>query len=317
MDKSVVLSQRSILLIMKKLLALFFCLLCSINWSTAQQHNLGFGIRTGAANFLGDIGSGDVARGFIYNMELKDTRNAVGTFTRFRFHPLFAVQASFDWNRIQGTDDDSDSRSRQGRNLSFVNDLMHLSTKFEFYPQVLAVSDVGYRGRYRLDYQTYFFSGLGAVYNNPKAEYEGQKVKLRKLMTEGVSYSPVALTIPFGGGFFFTYKKVHRFGFEYVWNLTFTDYLDDISTVYADPATMSGDPLAPILANRYDGNGDIPGWEQYEPGSPRGNATDKDNFMSMTISYSYLIRTRGSFYRDNYSWMYGRKKRWGGTRAKF
>lgn len=296
---------------------LLFCLLVSVLMTNAQQYNMGFGVRAGASNFLGDIGSGDLARGFVYNMELRDTRWAVGAFTRYRFHPLFAVQASFDWVRIVGKDSNSDNRARLGRNLSFKNNLLNLNAKLEFYPQILAVSDVGYRGRYRTDYQTYFFAGIGGVYHNPKAEYNGKNVKLRPLMTEGVKYSPIAFTVPFGGGFFFTHKRIHRFGFEYSWNWTFTDYLDDISTQYVAPSQMSSDPLAPVLANRYIGFGDVPAGVQYGPGSPRGDPTDRDNFMIMTISYSYLIRTRGSFYRQNYSWMYGRKRRWGGTKAKF
>lgn len=284
---------------------------------TAQQYNLGFGVRAGASGFLGDIGSGDLARGFVYNMELNDTRWATGLFGRYRFHPLLAVQGSFDYVRVQGLDANSDNRARLGRNLSFKNDLFHFNAKLELYPQLLSVSDVGYRGRYRLDYQTYFFAGVGAVLHNPKAEYNGQNVKLRPLLTEGVSYSPVALTLPFGGGFFFTYKRIHRFGLEYAWNMSFTDYLDDISTEYVDPSQMSSDPLAAVLANRYSGFGDVPDGVQYGPGSPRGDPTDRDNFMTLTITYSYLIRTRGSFYRKNYSWMYGRKRKWGGTKAKF
>ncbi len=301
---------------MKRILILL-CLLASASFSNAQQYNLGFGVRAGASNFLGDIGSGDLARGFVYNMELRDTRWDAGAFMRYRFHPIFALQTSFNWIRIQGEDANSDNRARLGRNLSFRNNLLTLSAKLEFYPQILAVSDVGYRGRYRTDYQTYFFAGVGGIYHSPKAEYNGSKVKLRPLMTEGVKYSPVVLTLPFGGGFFFTHKKIHRFGFEYAWNWTFTDYLDDISTRYVDPSEMSSDPLAATLANRYSGAGNVPDGVQYGPGSPRGDPTDRDNYMIMTVSYSYLIRTRGSFYRQNYSWMYGRKRRWGGTKAKF
>lgn len=303
---------------MKKTL-LLFCLLTFALFTNAQQYNLGFGLRAGASNFLGDIGSGDLARGFVYNMELRDTRWAIGGFSRYRFHPLFAVQASFDWVRIQGMDANSDNSARRGRNLSFRNNLLNLNGKFEFYPQILSVSDVGYRGRYRLDYQTYFFAGIGGVYHNPKTEYNGNYEKLRPLMTEGVKYSPIVFTLPIGGGFFFTYKRIHRFGFEYAWNWTFTDYLDDISTQYVAASDMSSDPLAPILANRYAGGFNVPDGANYAVGSlsPRGDPTDRDNFMTMTISYSYLIRTRGSFYRQNYSWMYGRRRRWGGTKAKF
>ena len=284
--------------------------------ASAQRYNLGFGIRAGATNFLGDIGSGDLARGFVMNMELSDTRWAAGAFVRYRFHPLFAVQGAFTYGRIEGMDSNSDNRARRGRNLNFTNDIFDLDVKFEYYPQILSVSDVGFRGRYQTDYQTYFFIGAGALLHNPKGQYLGQgdKVKLRPLMTEGERYSPVVFQMPFGGGFFFTTKRQHRIGFEYQWSWTFTDYLDDISGTYVahDPGSQ-----ADLMANQYIGVGGVPDAVQYGPGSPRGDPTDRDNYMFMTVSYSYLIRTRGGFYRKNYSWMYGRRRHFGGTRAKF
>lgn len=300
---------------MKRLLIIVAIVLSSLSYG--QQYNLGFGLRAGATNFLGDIGSGDLSRNFVYNMELKDTRWAIGGFSRLRFHPLFAVQGGLTYGRIQGADRNSDNRARRGRNLSFRNDIFELSAKFEVYPQILAVNDVGYRGRYRLDYQTYFFVGAGGVIHSPKAELNGDYVKLRPLMTEGVRYSPIAFTMPMGMGFFFTYKRQHRFGFEYSWSWTFTDYLDDIHDVYVDPSQMSSDPNAAILANRYSGVGDVPSLYNYLPGEKRGDATDRDNYMFMSISYSYLIRTRSSFYRRNYSWLYGRKKLFRGKKPKF
>lgn len=282
----------------------------------AQQYNLGFGLRAGATNFLGDIGSGDMARGFVFNMELADTRWAVGPYVRYRFHPLFAVQGGMTYGRIQGTDSNSDNRARRGRNLNFTNDIFDVSVKFEYYPQILSVSDVGFRGRYRTDYQTYFFVGAGGLIHSPKGQLNGtgEKVKLRPLMTEGEKYSPVAFMLPFGGGFFFTHKRQHRIGFEYTWSWTFTDYLDDISGTYVahDPGS-----LADQMANQYVAQPNVPNALNYEAGSPRGDPTDRDNYMFMTVSYAYLIRTRNGFYRRNYSWMYGRKRRFGGTKAKF
>ena len=80
---------------------------------------------------------------------------------------------------------------------------------------------------------------------------------------------------------------------------------------------MSSDPNAAILANRWNGIGTVPDALNYTPGSQRGDVTDRDNFMFMTVSYSYLIRTRSSFYRRNYSWLYGRKKLFRGKKPKF
>ncbi|UKN01576.1 DUF6089 family protein [Paracrocinitomix mangrovi] len=303
---------------MKKLLILFIALGLS-TVASAQRYNLGFGMRAGVTNFLGDIGGGDEARNFVYNMELADTRWAVGPFINYRFHPLFAINGSITYARLQGMDSNSENRARRGRNLNFTNDIFDISAKFEYYPQILSVSDVGFRGMYQTDYQTYFFAGLGTVIHGPKGQYmgTGDKIRLRPLMTEGVKYSPVAFQMPFGGGFFFTHKRQHRIGFEFQWSWTFTDYLDDISTVYVDPSQMSGDPVAAMMANQYINQVGVPAAAQYGPGSPRGDPTDRDNYMLMTVSYSYLIRTRNGFYRRNYSWMYGRRRRFGGTKAKF
>lgn len=287
----------------------------------SQRYNLGFGWRAGATNYLGDIGGGDLARNFVYNMELKDTRWATGPMINWRFHPLFALQGNITYARLRGEDNESENRARRGRNLNFRNDIFELAAKFEIYPQVLALSDVGYRGRYRVDFQTYFFAGVGVVYHSPKAYHysnPGEYYKLRPLMTEGVKYKPVVLNMPFGGGFFFTYKRQHRYGFELQWSWTFTDYLDDIHDQYVAPSEMSSDPNAAWLANQWqEQGGTVPAAVQYGPGSPRGDPTDRDNYLFVTFSYQYLIRTRGGFYRKNYSWMYGRHRKWGGTKAKF
>lgn len=302
---------------MKKIFALL--LIVSLGFSAgAQRYNLGFGLRAGATNFLGDIGSGDAARGFVFNMEMSDTRWAVGPFVRWRFHPLFALQGGITYARLQGMDASSENRARLGRNLNFRNDIFDISAKFEYYPQILAVSDVGFRGMYRTDYQTYFFAGVGTVIHNPKGMHptSGEYVKLRPLQTEGVGYSPIAFQLPLGAGFFFTTNRQHRVGFELQWSWTFTDYLDDISTVYVqhDPGSE-----AYVMANQHDPNAafNLPDAANYQPGSPRGDPTDRDNYLLMTVSYSYLIRTKNSFYRRNYSWMYGRRRRFGGTKAKF
>ncbi len=287
----------------------------------SQRYNLDYGIKIGVANYLGDIGSGDLARGFVYNLELKDTRWNTGGFVRYRFHPYFGYQGSLQYLRIQGKDENSINLPRQGRNLSFRNDMFVTNHKFEYYPPVLSVADVGGRGRYRTDFKTYFFAGLGLLLHNPKAEYNGTWYKLRPLMTEGRKYSPIVLTIPMGTGFYFTYKRQHRIGFEMSWNMTFSDYLDDVSTTYVNPSQMGSDPMALVLANRNPelnySLANYPHPNNYGPdGTRRGDPTDKDNFMLVSLSYSYVIRTKNGFSRS-YSWIYKSKSKFGKPKARF
>lgn len=311
---------------MKKLLFIFGILFFVSTSFGQRRYNLDYGIRAGIANYLGDIGSGDLARGFVYNLELKDTRWSTGAFIRYRFHPLFAYQGAFTYARIQGADSESINYARLGRNLSFKNDLFMLNNKIEFYPPFLTVSDVGGSGRYRTDFKMYFLTGFGIFYHNPKAEYNGQKYKLRPLMTEGKKYSPVALSIPMGTGFYFTHKRQHRFGFEMTWNMTFTDYLDDVSGSYVNASSMGSDPIASTLANRNPelgsyAIGTYPASQNYGGTggaytNQRGDATDKDNFMMISLSYSYVIKTKSGFSRS-YSWIYKSRSKFGKNKSRF
>lgn len=307
---------------MKKLLFILSVLFFMSNSFGQRRYNLDYGIRAGVANYLGDIGSGDLARGFVYNLELKDTRWSAGGFVRYRFHPLFAYQGAITYARIQGADSESINYARLGRNLSFKNDLIMLNNKIEFYPPFLTVSDVGGSGRYRTDFKMYLLTGLGIFYHNPKAEYNGQKYKLRPLMTEGKKYSPVALSIPMGTGFYFTHKRQHRFGFEMTWNMTFTDYLDDVSRNYVDASSMGSDPIAPTLANRnpelgsYVPGVDYPLGANYGGTNQRGDPTDKDNFMMISLSYSYVIKTKSGFSRS-YSWIYKSRSKFSKNKSRF
>ena len=64
---------------------------------------------------------------------------------------------------------------------------------------------------------------------------------------------------------------------------TFSDYIDDVSTVYADPAALAEakGPEAAILADRstpLNLNGD-----------PRGNADIKDSYHVFSVKFEYIL----------------------------
>jgi len=314
---------------MKNLLLIFtFILFATNSFGQSMKYNLEYGVRAGASNYLGDIGSGDLARGFIYNLEMADTRIMAGAFMRLRFHPLFAYEAALTYACIQGNDKNSINYARTGRNLNFKNNLFMINNKILFLPPQLHISDIGHTGRYNNEFDGYFFTGAGILFHSPKADYNGTNYSLRTLNTEGQSYSPVTMTIPMGAGFYITHlsrkRKRHRFGFEMGWNLTFTDYLDDISTDYTSPSNMSSDPMAAVLANRNPELGSYPvglypAANNYGPANnsgtytnQRGDPNDKDNFLLVSLSYSYVIKTKGGFARS-----FGnknRKRKYGGAR---
>jgi hypothetical protein len=243
---------------MKKFLFLFL-LFASVSMSAQYQWD--YGVRLGAANYLGDIGGKEQQRrDYFWDMHLGQTRYAVGAFGRYKFSKRFAVSAGLDHLLIQDADQYTTYIPRRTRNLNFRNRMFELSARAEF--TLWYDNDVGNRGFYNPDYKLYAFAGLAAYYSNPQARLvydEAEKelayslggdtaklvpgeyvndtwYNLRPYRTEGSTYSNIGLAIPMGIGMYFTFNKTWRIGWEICWRKTFSDYLDDVSTYYNKPS---------------------------------------------------------------------------------
>lgn len=278
------------------------------------QYKFDFGGRVGAANYLGDIGGKEqTRRDFIWDMKLRQTRWVVGGFARYRFNKYVAVNGGLNYMRIQGNDNLTTNPARRGRNLNFKNDMLEFYGRAEGY--FFSTDDLGNKGRYYLSLKAYGFAGVSGLLHGPKTTLDGNKEKLRPLQTEGVKYGLVTVTIPMGLGLHFTHKRENRYGFEMSWNKTFTDYLDDISSVYVDPATLPNDTSREL----YNRNDELSASEKV--GLPddryyghkvatdadpvkfnkRGDDTHKDAILTTTFTYSRVLPMYGpnTLYRQH------------------
>lgn len=301
-----------------------------------SQYKWDFGGSLGASNYLGEIGGKEkTRRDFIMDLKLSSTRSAIAGFARYKMHPDVLLKGSLGWYRISGADRFSTNPGRMGRNLSFRNDIIEMSVtgQYVFYD----VADLGRTYRYSNDFKAYVFTGLGGAYHNPKAEYNGSWVALQPLHTEGQGivtdapkpYSRFLVVVPAGAGFFFTIKKKYRIGWEFNWRTTFTDYLDDVSTVYASPGLLESDE-ARDLANRndelvYTDNTTLPSPSNYYPHlengvmkyPKRGDPKHNDSYLSTTINASVLLKGKSKFGKSKYKSFFGKKYKGRTIRAKF
>ncbi len=282
------------------------------------QYNWDIGVQAGASNYLGEMGGKhDTRKDFVADMKLKKTQFTVGAFGRYKFTHLISAQLAFNWVRIQGADNASTNPARVGRNLSFRDDIMELAATAQVF--FYEMPDLGHTYRYKNDFKMYAFGGVGGFYYNPKAySKDGNWVALRPLKTEGKDYGKFNVSIPLGLGFLFTIDKRHRIGWEFNWRTTFTDYLDDASDVYVDPASLESD-LAREMANRrpeldpsiHTGPniGDAAGEAQYgHAGDKRGDPSHKDTYMTTSLYYSYVIRGKSSLYKSKYGSIFRKSK---------
>lgn len=297
---------------------IIFCFLL-INLSSYAQYAYDFGFHAGAANYLGEIGGKEgTRRNFVSDIKLLKTQFAMGGFARYKLMPMLSLKGGLNWLRIEGADKTSTNPARVARNLSFRNDLIEaeLTAQVFFYD----IQDLGHTYKYQNDLKMYAFAGVAEFYSNPKANYNNEWIALQPLRTEGVKYSKFGTAIPVGLGMFITFQKKHRIGWELEWRTTFTDYLDDISNVYVDPATLNSKE-AVALANRRGEVGDIEGLpdaRNYAPGAKRGDNTHNDSYLSTSFYYSYVMRGRSNFYKAKFGHIFkrkGSKKR--KIRAKF
>lgn len=276
--------------------------------SLSAQYYWDVGVRLGGANYLGEMGGQDQPRrDFVYDMKPGQTNLMSGAFVRYKLNRLLSFELGFNYGRIQGADSLSSYGPRVARNLSFRNDIKELSLKTQVF--FYNVFDVGNTGRYVLAFRSYAFVGGAVFHHNPQAYYQGEWHDLRPLQTEGQSYPAVSFSIPKGVGFYFTYKKQYRFGWEFGWRTSFTDYLDDASTTYPDPESLDSD-LARALSDRSDrayqqqGEGSLPPRENYgTEGSPRGDPSNNDSYIFTSVSFSYVLRGQSNFYRSRYNWL--------------
>lgn len=254
----------------------------------------------GVANFLGDLGGADqIGTNGLKDLEFALTRPAIGAGMRMKIASHFAAKGNFYWGIIKGDDKLTKEPFRNNRNLNFKSNIFELSGQVEFKfsrEQKGHIYQIkGVRGAKRKERDLYLFAGGGAVYFNPKGMYtDGNWYALQPLGTEGQGviagtrkYSRITGILMVGGGLRFSINRYWGVGFELGMRKTFTDYMDDVSTTYVDPAIFNGDPVATYLSN--------PSGQDMQAGQDiRGDHTDKDAYLfaALTVGYKVMYKKR-------------------------
>ncbi len=191
------------------------------------------------------------------------------------------LRSEASWFQIAGADSESSTTGRIPRNLSFR------SNNFEInLTGLINALPNGLRFYQRPGFNVYGFGGVGFLYFNPTTEYQGTRYALRPLQTELVSYSRAVLVIPFGMGARFKLGPMFNIALEGGYRKTFTDYLDDVSTVHFDASRFT-DPVAAALSDRRPELG----LSRVEEGTKRGNPATDDGYFLANVKIEYYLPT--------------------------
>jgi hypothetical protein len=308
---------------MKRIFVLFllvFILLPSLadaqRWKRFRRQIVG---GAGVTNFLGDLGgANDIGRDGLVDLDFVATRPSLMIGYRYQLNNFIFLRSNLTWGILKGDDANTEQIHRRGRNLSFRSGFLDLNLMAEFYLFNNARGNLyrlrGVRGRRGLNMDLYVFAGIGGMYFNPKAEYQGQWVALQPIGTEGQGlpgeegkYSRFTFTVPYGIGIGKSIDRYWAVNVEFTMRATFTDYIDDVSTEYYGRDNLRQAKLdagaSQAEANRAAFLSDPNIFDQTIDGfnsnnqlvdEQRGDPTDNDAFMTgmVTIARKIVKRRR-------------------------
>jgi hypothetical protein len=252
-----------------------FIVVFACNAPEVLAQRIEVGATIGCANYVGDVSP---------SLVLKETKPAIGFFGRYNFSSSFAFTGSLLVTQIEGSD--QNFAFNAPRNLSFRSNITEVSGVFEFNYLKYAL---GVRDQ---NFTSYLFLGLGMFSYNPQANYDGSWIDLRPIRTENKSYSTVSLAVPFGIGIKWRMSRHLALESSIGFRKTYTDYLDDVSSTYADPVqkAQTMGTAAGVLTDRSSEINN--GTPQFKPGYRRGNADFNDWYIIGGISLSVRIFDR-------------------------
>ncbi|MBL0271547.1 MAG: hypothetical protein IPQ06_00385 [Chitinophagaceae bacterium] len=246
-----------------------------------------FGIGVGASHYFGDLNT----RARLNRAKLAGTiffRKNLGNYIAIRIGASFAQVGYSDQYNTHNT-------YMYTRNLSFNSKVWELTLQgdfnfFRFMP-----------GEPQYSFTPYITFGAGVFSFDPYAYLRGRKVPLRQLGTEGQGsalyadrkqYSSMAICLPFGGGVKYALNERINIGFEILHRFTNTDYLDDVSKTYVDPA------IFPLNPDGSQSDAQLLYDRSYEIGEPigipnraRGGSKQKDQFVTAMFHVTFNLQS--------------------------
>jgi hypothetical protein len=260
---------------------------------TYKSRNWSGNIYLGASNMMSDLGGSNFvgSRG-IFDWDAKATRPAIGAGIAVHMGGV-SVATNFLVTHLAGNDAYSKQEFQVDRNLSVRSDLVEADLLLEYRPW----------SRNKGFNRFYVYSGIGAIYFQPKTEYQDEWYQLRELGTEGQfledgsgPYGDLSIVIPYGLGYKFRLAKSTSLILDLGFRKTFTDYLDDVSTVYADPMLIGNEKgdIAREISDRSQ--------TQKAIGDERGNADKTDSYHILSIKFEYIFGGKsgdGCYYNRN------------------
>lgn len=282
----------------KNLLVSSFCLLFFNFHLLSQNENKGtwLGVFIGKMNYQGDLNPN--------SFTFAHSKPTAALSLRQSFNRWLSLKGGLAVGSIQAADRYNRDYLKK-RNLSFYTTIKEASLSLE--ASLLDLSTT--------HFTPYIYGSASLYHFNPWAyDNSGKKTFLQPLGTEGQGlsqfpkqkpYKLTQLNVGFGVGARYAINENMNLGIEFSQRKTFTDYLDDVSSIYVDQNALlqAKGPKAVEMAFRGD---ELPGGSAYpNHGEQRGTPSEMDWYyffgINIEIRFSAFIKVFSGLNNENSS----------------
>lgn len=279
------------------------------------------GVNIGLSDLWGDVGTKSVIDHYGNDKYWESPAFMGGLYARYSFHPALALRLGVNYGTVKATDEWNKSKAESASNIgedSYQRYLRNQSVRSimwepylmaEFTPRRLNLDSRGASRRF----QPYLLAGVGYFHFKPQAKYIDRNmndrgyVNLYDLNVEATGlpeelykesapeYALWQLEVPAGIGVRWDIGRRLALGVEYIYRITFTDYLDNVSGKYVDPSLYSAylsPQKAALAAEMQDRSWQIDPSVTHAAGEMRGNASNKDAYSTFGVTLIFKVPSK-------------------------
>jgi hypothetical protein len=262
------------------------------------------GFSAGIMNCFTDLGGKKgIGKDFIKDMNWKNAKASTGIYALAMWRYAIAARLEASFGSVQAYDSilkpvAPTTFGRYERNLSFKSRVTEIQLALEIHPLYFK----NYTEENEPPYLSpYLLGGIGYFRFDPETKYRGNWYALQPLRTEGQGFKEYPDRKPYklnqlnlvaGGGIKYEINHFLNARIEIVHRFLFTDYLDDVSIDYIDPAHF-GNNLPAWQANMaaalFDRRGEIDPAHTPTPGLQRGDPEDNDSYFTIQLKLGFVL----------------------------
>ncbi len=271
------------------------------------------GTNFGMTDMWGDVGTKGPVDHYTNSKYFDKVAFMGGMFGRYSFHPCFAVRLMLNFGSLYATDawnydgvkgdnllEGKDYVQRYLRAQTAKSIVIESSALLEYTPRRFNIKGKAFKRR-----QPYIAAGLAIFHYTPYSTVGKSTtfVKTYDLALEGQGWggsypklnSRWQPGIPLAIGYRWDLGDHLNLGIEYMYRMTFFDYLDGVSGKYVSAFEFNQN-LGPneakmaiqVADKQIYSNNSLPN----KPGTLRGNPGNNDAYSTFTITFSYKVPSR-------------------------